>query len=790
MQDLNDKITGNTLEATEWNEVPSEIQNVIEGLGQTLSSGDLNQLGKGIAGYVSNGAFYTDSGAANAYVLSKIGTKQAPTSYTDGFYASFLVVNDNTGASTVNVVGLGLKDIKLRGGADPAESDISGRIRLAFDAANDRFELLNPQVTGFSKTFDTVSSMKADPAAKAGQFVAAKDYASGRNSGVLFFEWASGAAPSPDGGSQIDHDSLPIHAVQNFPEIISTKMFGASVDGVTNDTVEVQAAIDYLPPRLLFSFGVCVVSQLELKDSTTVFIGTSDVKGSATSSLRYDAAASASGAVFNMSSLSAGNKNRFEQLDIDTNDRAATGFYLASGTAFQAIKNMTFDRVFVTNLKSGAVGWQIGDTTNTTFDTDAWNHNFRSCHARGSEDSIGWVVDAQNAYNISWYDCSHGRKNGSNFMLTGIKTIRGSGFRVYNYFSDRLQSTGDPWGIDHNSGSMQIFGMNTEDYRCVRARTIGRSEDGLTINGMQVNDSDGDDGVSVDSTCITSIHDSIFKTIGGGDNRIIKCTNRFYANNVDIGSSGEYQLTGEPRRNVLEGMRVGSLCSLNNNTNFHFWVPEFPAANVPPVNWGLNKGSGTATIEQSTVNANIGRFTTHINCSVANVGDVMGISMSREIPISAYRGTSMNLVAVATRDTTESIEVECLVDGVNVMIGGSTVFEESASGGKILAWGRVEIPANGSKINSASVKVGIPSANTGEVWVDGVFLIPLDFTGRIPALWQHIQHFTLDEQLEGPKVNNIDMSGNQLWIDGSNKLRINVGYRISDVDGTIVGNQT
>jgi len=46
MQDLNDKVKGNKLTATEWNEVPSEIQNVIEASGQTLSSGDLTQLRK------------------------------------------------------------------------------------------------------------------------------------------------------------------------------------------------------------------------------------------------------------------------------------------------------------------------------------------------------------------------------------------------------------------------------------------------------------------------------------------------------------------------------------------------------------------------------------------------------------------------------------------------------------------------------------------------------------------------------------------------------------------------
>lgn len=112
MQDLNDKVTGNTLTANEWNQLPSEVQNVIEALGIVLSGADVNQLGKAIAGYVANGTFYADSGAANAYVLAQIGTKQSPTAYTDGMTIDFLPGNANSGASTVNVSGLGVKDIR------------------------------------------------------------------------------------------------------------------------------------------------------------------------------------------------------------------------------------------------------------------------------------------------------------------------------------------------------------------------------------------------------------------------------------------------------------------------------------------------------------------------------------------------------------------------------------------------------------------------------------------------------------------------------------------------------
>lgn len=150
MQLLNDKIDGsgspeNVLPAVEWNQLPSELQNIITALGMTLSNGDLNQLGKALAGYVANGAFYTDSGVANAYVLTTIDGKQAPPEYSDGDELEFIAANDSTGASTVNASGNGVKNIRLPGGTVIQEGNITGRTLLKFDSGNDWFELIQSQ---------------------------------------------------------------------------------------------------------------------------------------------------------------------------------------------------------------------------------------------------------------------------------------------------------------------------------------------------------------------------------------------------------------------------------------------------------------------------------------------------------------------------------------------------------------------------------------------------------------------------------------------------------------------
>ncbi|MDR5867924.1 hypothetical protein [Halomonas koreensis] len=90
---------------------------------------------------LGNGAYATDSGAADAYVLSVNYADAAPTAYNDGDQYRFRAGAANTGASTVSVNGLGAKTlVTVTGVALPA-----GYIRtdadttITYDAANDRF---------------------------------------------------------------------------------------------------------------------------------------------------------------------------------------------------------------------------------------------------------------------------------------------------------------------------------------------------------------------------------------------------------------------------------------------------------------------------------------------------------------------------------------------------------------------------------------------------------------------------------------------------------------------------
>jgi hypothetical protein len=125
MAKFDSKVDGNQVSGDEYNNIVVGVKNVITSSDQTIDTSN-TQITKGIADYAAVGTFYTDSGAANAYVLSSIGSRLAPNAYAEGMEIRFRAGNSNTGASTVNVAGLGLKNIKKADGSTDIESgDIS-----------------------------------------------------------------------------------------------------------------------------------------------------------------------------------------------------------------------------------------------------------------------------------------------------------------------------------------------------------------------------------------------------------------------------------------------------------------------------------------------------------------------------------------------------------------------------------------------------------------------------------------------------------------------------------------
>ena len=123
-----------TCEDDDLNGFKNEYNNLIIGSGQSLSTSDNQQTHKAVAHYAGVGDFYVDSGAVNAYILSATGSQVAPPTYATGMRIRFVAGNTNTGASTINVAGLGVKALvkDLYGAALDRDNIVVGRETIAY----------------------------------------------------------------------------------------------------------------------------------------------------------------------------------------------------------------------------------------------------------------------------------------------------------------------------------------------------------------------------------------------------------------------------------------------------------------------------------------------------------------------------------------------------------------------------------------------------------------------------------------------------------------------------------
>jgi hypothetical protein len=92
---------------------------------------------------VLSASTFVDTGAADAYLLGVVGNNPAPANYSSNMDVNFIPTNTNTGASTVNIEGLGVVGIRLNGVALTGGELAAGvRTSMIYDSVNGWFELV------------------------------------------------------------------------------------------------------------------------------------------------------------------------------------------------------------------------------------------------------------------------------------------------------------------------------------------------------------------------------------------------------------------------------------------------------------------------------------------------------------------------------------------------------------------------------------------------------------------------------------------------------------------------
>jgi hypothetical protein len=141
------------LPANGFNSIVSELENTVTDSGQTLDgSAETDpdpspvQLSRALTEASQSADFYTDSGAADAYVLTAAGNWRQSTAYRNGQHFRFIPTNANTGASTINISGLGVKTLEnVNGTALNAGQLDPTRVALVYyNSSADRIKLIDP----------------------------------------------------------------------------------------------------------------------------------------------------------------------------------------------------------------------------------------------------------------------------------------------------------------------------------------------------------------------------------------------------------------------------------------------------------------------------------------------------------------------------------------------------------------------------------------------------------------------------------------------------------------------
>lgn len=97
---------------------------------------------------ISLDSFLSDSGSANSYVLTQ-ASGSAPTQYLDGEKVTFKAVASNTGASTINSNGRGVKGLVYPDGGVLQAGDIEAGeyVDAIYNLSDDRFELVYSSIS-------------------------------------------------------------------------------------------------------------------------------------------------------------------------------------------------------------------------------------------------------------------------------------------------------------------------------------------------------------------------------------------------------------------------------------------------------------------------------------------------------------------------------------------------------------------------------------------------------------------------------------------------------------------
>ena len=130
-------LNGYPLDKDQLNDRFGFEQALLRSMGQAASGSPdtarFSQYLQGVIELASGRAFtYDEVGIADIYVLNARANQQLPADYFNGLVIKFIPLNNNTGASTVNLGAIGVKNLKPKAGFDFSANDLVAGVEYIF----------------------------------------------------------------------------------------------------------------------------------------------------------------------------------------------------------------------------------------------------------------------------------------------------------------------------------------------------------------------------------------------------------------------------------------------------------------------------------------------------------------------------------------------------------------------------------------------------------------------------------------------------------------------------------
>ena len=186
-----------------------------------------------------------DTGAADAYVVT---LPYVPAGYTDGMQVLFKADNANTGAATINVNSLGIKDLMSQSGAALSSGDIAANkmVLCVYNGVSGDFEIIS--VIGDAAIRAALAIVSALLAAS-GVKVSANDTVIGVLNGKLVAGTGISFTENNDGGDE----TFTIAGVNASSTVKGVASFNADEFNISSGAVSLNSAqLDFDTFALIF----------------------------------------------------------------------------------------------------------------------------------------------------------------------------------------------------------------------------------------------------------------------------------------------------------------------------------------------------------------------------------------------------------------------------------------------------------------------------------------------------------------------------------------------------------